>query len=144
MYVTLQRQKISVKTQRYWCWEKGRMGPSIHMVQLMSWRHDVFFSQWNVFRVMPFLTNQKIMWVIFWLVEIDQSGSRLTNQWGYFVSKWGDVIDSEWGILIGCWVRVGSALSVSCDPVLTRLRSRDCDNGDCLVPKIEIPLCGWI
>ena len=93
---------------------------------------------------MPFLTNQEIIDVIFWLVEIDQSGSRLTNQWGYFVSKCGDVIGSEWGILIGWEVRVSSALFVSCDPVLTRLRSRDWDNGDCLVPKIEIPLCGWI
>ena len=92
-----------------------------------------------VFLVMPFLTNQKIIWVIFWLVEIDQSGSRLTNQWGYFVSKYGDVIGSEWGILIGCWNRDSSALSVSCDPVLTRLWSRDCDNSDCLVPKIEFP-----
>ena len=97
-----------------------------------------------VFLVMPFLTNQKIIWVIFWLVEIDQSGSRLTNQWGYFVSKYGDVIGSEWGILIGCWNRDSSALSVSCDPVLTRLWSRDCDNSDCLVPKIEFPLFGWI
>ena len=62
----------------------------------------------RVFIVMPFLTNQKIIGVIFWLVEIDQSGSRLTNQWGYFVSKCGDVIGSEWGILIGCEVRVWS------------------------------------
>ena len=97
-----------------------------------------------VFLVMPFITNQKIIWVIFWLVEIDQSGSRLTNQWGYFVSKYGDVIGSEWGILIGCWNRDSSALSVSCDPVLTRLWSRDCDNSDCLVPKIEFQLFGWI
>ena len=60
------------------------------------------------------------------------------------MSKYGDVIGSEWGILIGCWNRDSSALSVSCDPVLTRLWSRDCDNSDCLVPKIEFPLFGWI
>ena len=52
---------------------------------------------------------------------------------------WFRMGHSDW--LLG---RVVSALSVSCNPVLTRLRSRDCDNGDCLVPKIEIPLCGWI
>ena len=40
----------------------------------------------RVFLVMPFLTNQKIISVIFWLVEIDQSGSRLTNQWDTSVS----------------------------------------------------------
>ena len=26
----------------------GRVGPYIHMVQLMSWHHGVFFSQWNL------------------------------------------------------------------------------------------------
>ena len=26
----------------------GRVGPYIQMVQLMSWRHGVFFSQWNL------------------------------------------------------------------------------------------------
>ena len=55
-----------------------------------------------VFLVMSFLTNQKIISVIFWLVEIDQSGSRLTNQWDYLVSKYSNMIGSEWGIIIGC------------------------------------------
>ena len=126
---------------------KGRVGPYIQMVQLMSWRHGVFFSQWNKSISCHAIFNQsENYWgnFFFLLVEIDQSGSRLTNQWGYFVSKCSNVIGSEWGILIGCWVWVGSALFVSCDPVLTRLRSCDWDNGDCLVPKIEIPLCGWI
>ena len=53
------------------------------------------------------------------------------------------MIGSEWGILIGCWVWVGLALFVLCDPVVARFWSRDLDNGDCHVPKIEIP-CVWV
>ena len=74
----------------------------------MSWRHGVFFSQWNssISCHAIFKTKQKIISVIFWLVEIDQSGSRLTNQWDYLVSKCSNMIGSEWGILIACWVAV--------------------------------------
>ena len=91
----------------------GRVGPYIQMVQLMSWRHGVFFSQWNSsISCHAIKTHQKNISVIFWLVEIDQSGSRLTNQWDYFVSKCSNVIGSAWGILIGCWVGVGLAVLV--------------------------------
>ena len=134
----------------------GRVGPYIHMVQLMSWCHGVFFSQWNSSISCHAIFNQSENYfcnfligrnwpisVIFWLVEIDQSGSRLTNQWDYFVSKCSNMIGSEWGILIGCWVRVGLALLVSCDPIVARFWSYDLDNGDCHVLKIEIP-CVWV
>ena len=83
-------------------------------------------------------------YVIFWLVEIDQSESRLTNQWDYLVSKYSNMIGSEWGILIGCWVGVGLALFVSCDPIVARFWSHDLDNGDCHVLKIESPVCWWL
>ena len=118
LYVTLQRQKYSVKTRRYWCW--GWVEWAL-IYTWCSWCPGamVYFlaNEIWVFLVMPFLTNQKIISVIFWLVEIDQSGSRLTNQWDYFVSKCSNMIGSEWGILIGCWVGVGLALLVSCDPL---------------------------
>ena len=88
LYVTLQRQWYSVETWRYWCWEK--VGWALKY-RWCSWCPGamVYFiaNEIRVFCVMPFLTNQKIICLIFWLVEIDQSGLRLTNQWNWFVSK---------------------------------------------------------
>ena len=72
-----------------------------------------FFSQWNVvIFVKPFLTNQKIISVIFLLVGLTNRDRVTTANCVCLLCFCGDVIGPEWAILIGC--EIGSVRPFSC------------------------------
>ena len=55
------------------------------------------------FQSLPFLTNQKIISVIFWLVHIIQSDSWVNSQSNLIGAESCDLIGRKSSIFIGCW-----------------------------------------
>ena len=55
------------------------------------------------FQSLPFLTNQKIISVIFWLVHIIQSDSYVNSQSNLIGAESCDLIGLKSSIFIGCW-----------------------------------------
>ena len=55
------------------------------------------------FQSLPFLTNQKIISVIFWLVHIIQSDSCVNGQSNLIGAESCDLIGRKSSIFIGCW-----------------------------------------
>ena len=55
------------------------------------------------FQSLPFLTNQKIISVIFWLVHIIQSDSGVNSQSNLIGAESCDLIGRKSLIFIGCW-----------------------------------------
>ena len=55
------------------------------------------------FQSLPFLTNQKIISVIFWLVHIIQSDSCVNSQSNLIGAESCDLIGRKSLIFIGCW-----------------------------------------
>ena len=55
------------------------------------------------FQSLPFLTNQKIISVIFWLVHIIQSNSYVNGQSNLIGAESCDLIGRKSSIFIGCW-----------------------------------------
>ena len=55
------------------------------------------------FQSLPFLTYQKIISVIFWLVHIIQSDSCVNSQSNLIGAESCDLIGRKSSIFIGCW-----------------------------------------
>ena len=65
------------------------------------------------FQSLPFLTNQKIISVIFWLVHIIQSDSCISSQSNLIGAESCDLIGRKSSIFIGWWDQTGGTLPTS-------------------------------